>query len=96
MLVGCPTRKGVAVTILGDGEACPATLVIRSGEPPEPGEELDARIMDPSEPSVTTYIFGFMPISDQMRSRYERASAPDSRWWVTEIRDGYLPRRSLI
>lgn len=73
MLVGRPTPSGVAATILGDGDGWPATLVTRSGEPPKPGEELDARIMDPSEPSVTTDIFGFMSISDQMRPRYEKA-----------------------
>ncbi len=74
VVTGEPIGPTSAVQLLGDGETRDATLVVRRGDLPPVGKELDGWILDASRvPQVTIDDFGFLPISDGMRPRYQRA-----------------------
>jgi hypothetical protein len=75
-VVGREVSGIVPVRLLGEAGARRARLLLRRGDPPPIGEELDGWIVeDASEPLVTTDDFGRLPISGRQRLRYQAAVA---------------------
>ena len=82
-VTGLPRDGGtVPVAVMVEGqEAIRGHLVVRRGDPPVPGEQLEGWVMevDPHALLVTVDQFGRLPISDRMRPRYQQAVAETQR-----------------
>jgi hypothetical protein len=76
VVVGPPANRAVPVQLVGDEEDAPALLILRNDVVPAVGSEHQGWVMEPATtPLVTMDSFGRLPISDEMRRRYQKAIA---------------------